>query len=88
LDADLSGIGTNHILVDLAIAIVIFAIADLRRGLTGCGITLRTRAISFADVFTGASTFSYSNSTFLTQIGEISVDLAIAIVVFAIADLG
>jgi hypothetical protein len=74
------------VFVGLAVAIIVFAIAEFGAGgASFSAATTRTVRFAFKDTF--AETGSFAFLTFFTDVGIIFVDLAVAVVVFAVAQI-
>jgi hypothetical protein len=78
-------IGTSRAIVDLSIAIVVDAIADLRAACAGLGIAFCALAVVFADALSALLACTYASLAALAEVGKGFIDLAIAIVVFTVA---
>jgi len=78
---------TERAVVDLAVAIVIFAIADLDNCLDACTRSPFSALTSLSAFFAGADILSARSGGSALALAAF-VDLAVAIVVFAVADLG
>lgn len=84
-----SGIATAFdIFVDGAVAVVVFAVADLGGGLFGDGIADDVCLGCVADKCSGLSAFSCTGGACAAEIAPIFVGSTIAVVVFAVASLG
>jgi hypothetical protein len=77
--------GSHQVIVDQTVAIVVDTITDLWRGRTSGRRALQARAIGFTHQFTVLFTGPNTCITRQTFVGPIFIDLAIAIIVDAIA---
>ena len=81
-------VGTSGSIVYISIAIIVASIADLFARSARIHRADHAFAIIGADVFPLVETAPFANSADFAKIAEAIVDLAVTIVIFAIADLG